>query len=359
MKSLLYVHNSVMSRPAANDIQVMNMCEAFSSIGVNTTLMAFGKDEKNIRKKYGVSKEFNLTLLRQIGTYHLRTLLLFLRFIRDKDSFDFIFSRDLLFVYLAKASCKDKRMMYELHDFSHKGAWRWLFKKAFKKIDHLVVISQGIKDALVKEGFDTDKISVLQDGVNIERFNIKISKQKARKKMGLPGSRPIVIYTGNTEEERDFRTLIEVSKRLNDVLFVIYGQKGDYIKRLCKNRRNVVLKGYTNKAEIAYKAADVLFSGYTNRVKTIDYMSPLKIFEYMAAKRPIVVADFPRIREILNEEEAVLYKAEDSEDLTMKLNLLLKRSQRATSMAEKAFKKARIHTWEKRARSIMRLFNYV
>ena len=39
---------------------------------------------------------------------------------------------------------------------------------------------------------------------------------------------------------------------------------------------------------------------------TTDWMSPLKMFEYMAAARPIVASDLPALREVLNENNALL-----------------------------------------------------
>ncbi len=85
-------------------------------------------------------------------------------------------------------------------------------------------------------------------------------------------------------------------------------------------------------------------------------MSPLKIFEYIASKRPIIVADFPRIREILDEECAVFYKSENVLNLKNEIQSLLRNPKKGHKITKKAFKKVKEYTWEKRAKKILDLF---
>ena len=43
------------------------------------------------------------------------------------------------------------------------------------------------------------------------------------------------------------------------------------------------------------------------KLETSKWMSPLKLFEYMQAKKPIITSDLPAINEILtNDEDAIL-----------------------------------------------------
>jgi glycosyltransferase involved in cell wall biosynthesis len=353
---LLYVHNGDFPSTAANRMQVINMCEAFTSNKVDTTLLAFGEDPSHIYQFYNIKDRFKIVLLRFQKNYYSRTLSLFKQFRKMSNEFDNIFTRDLIFAYLVKKFYPQKKVIYELHDFSNGPAWKFMFRRAFDKMDHIVVISSGIKDDMVSNGYETRKISILPDAVNIRRFDIKITKKDARKKLNLPKDKKIISYVGSTDYERDLPTLIKASKQFPDVLFLIYGNKKPYLIEAVKDLVNVKLMGYTTSAELVYKASDILFSGYTNMIKTIRYMSPLKIFEYMVSKTPIVVADFPRIRDILDEKDAALYCSEDSDDLVNKIALLLKSKEMQSRFSKSSFKKVQSLTWVNRAKKIWELY---
>ena len=83
-------------------------------------------------------------------------------------------------------------------------------------------------------------------------------------------------------------------------------------------------------------------------------MSPLKIFEYMAAKRPIVVTDLPSIREVLDEKSAVFVKPNSQDDLIKGIEKLIENENFRDSIASHAHKIAEERfTWEKRAFNIL------
>ena len=51
---------------------------------------------------------------------------------------------------------------------------------------------------------------------------------------------------------------------------------------------------------------------WTDKTNTMNYCSPLKLFEYMAAGRIIVGHDFPTISEVLTNNETALLVPPDS-----------------------------------------------
>jgi glycosyltransferase involved in cell wall biosynthesis len=81
--------------------------------------------------------------------------------------------------------------------------------------------------------------------------------------------------------------------------------------------------------------------------------SPLKIFEYMAARKPIVMADLPPLRDILSEATAFLCEPGDPESLADAIERALKHPEEAQAKAERAWEIVQEHTWEKRMRRIM------
>ena len=83
------------------------------------------------------------------------------------------------------------------------------------------------------------------------------------------------------------------------------------------------------------------------------HMSPLKLFEYMASKRPIVASDLPSIREILNEESAILVEPGNPKALAEGIKKVLQDEELAKKLAENAHRDVQQYSWEKRAEKIL------
>ncbi len=98
------------------------------------------------------------------------------------------------------------------------------------------------------------------------------------------------------------------------------------------------------------QAADALV--LPNRATTISarYTSPLKLFEYLAAARPIVASDLPAIREILRDNEnARLVPPDDPRALADALRAVTLDPALAVRLARGAFDAAAEYSWDRRA----------
>ena len=85
------------------------------------------------------------------------------------------------------------------------------------------------------------------------------------------------------------------------------------------------------------------------------FMSPLKLFEYMAAGVPIVATDLPSIREILQHDRDVwLVPPENPESLGRGISTLLQNRDRATRISRSAKERVKRYTWSKRAEGILK-----
>jgi glycosyltransferase involved in cell wall biosynthesis len=107
-------------------------------------------------------------------------------------------------------------------------------------------------------------------------------------------------------------------------------------------------------------AFDIFLAPYQKSVSvaggegnTVRFMSPLKIFEYMSAKKTIIVSDLPVLREVLDNESAIFVKPDDISQWTDALQSTLDDSLRK-KLSQNAYEKF-IHnyTWDKRARMVL------
>jgi len=84
-------------------------------------------------------------------------------------------------------------------------------------------------------------------------------------------------------------------------------------------------------------------------------MSPLKMFEYMASKNPIVATNLPSVKEVLtNGETALLAKPGNHKDIALNIDLLIRDQKLGRRLSKAAFLLvAKTHTWRKRQRAII------
>ena len=112
--------------------------------------------------------------------------------------------------------------------------------------------------------------------------------------------------------------LIEIAKNLPEIQFIwVGGREGDvnqWREYINKNQiKNIRLIGFVGNEYIpTYQSAgDVLLMPYEMSIagssggNTVDFCSPMKMFEYMAAGKPIISSDLPILHEVLNEKNAI------------------------------------------------------
>ncbi len=91
---------------------------------------------------------------------------------------------------------------------------------------------------------------------------------------------------------------------------------------------------------------------------TERHTSPLKVFEAMAAGRPIVASDLPSSREVLRDgENALLVPPGDTAALAAALRRVLSEVDLARRLARAAWDDAPRYSWDARARALRELFD--
>ena len=109
-----------------------------------------------------------------------------------------------------------------------------------------------------------------------------------------------------------------------------------------------------------FLASDVLVMPYSSGVMIRDgteageFTSPLKLFEYMAAGKPVVATGVPSVLEILRPgENSVITPPDDEEEFVRVLGLVLADSELRARISEGARSDAAEYTWEKRVEKII------
>ncbi len=131
-----------------------------------------------------------------------------------------------------------------------------------------------------------------------------------------------------------------------------------------KDQDNLRIEGFVRQQEVsAYLlASDVLVMPYSSKVTIRDgteagkFTSPLKLFEYMAAGKPIVATGVPSVLEILRPgENSIVTPPDSGGEFIRALGLVLADSDLCARISEGARSDAAEYTWEKRVEKIVEM----
>ncbi|KKT57895.1 MAG: Glycosyl transferase group 1 [Candidatus Giovannonibacteria bacterium GW2011_GWC2_44_9] len=372
MKKLVYIANARIPTEKAHGIQIMKMCDAFTAQGIDVELV-LPRRLNNIKENpfdyYGVKKNFKITKLPTLdfialelgqSGFFAETLIFLIasRIYLLFKNYDILYTREEWAGLFFKDFCMEVHSLPARPSLLHKKTWR--------KAKAIFVLTSFTKNELIKLGISENKILVLPDAVDLAKFDIRISKEEARKKLNLPQDKKNILYTGSfyLYDWKGVDVLLEAVKNFReDFLFMLVGGSEEEISNLKSytiNLKNLKLIGHKPYAEIPYylKAADVLVLPNKKGSKiSEEHTSPLKLFEYMASGRPIVASDLPSLREILTEKEALFFRSNDAADLVRAIKEILQDPTRAEQLAKNALQKVQNHTWSNRAHRAIDFIN--
>jgi len=376
---LLYVAQVHSNFPSkwANNFQVIKMCSAFSGNNIETTLLAplNNKTKYNLEKIkpdiwdfYGVKNKFKIKWIKfhypNLRFKHLFHGIMASIFIA-RNNYNLVYTRSEWVAILSSFFLK-KKVLLELHNFQNSFSQKVLTKiSPLNKSLYLVCISEALKSELIINGYKNN-ILVGHDGVDLNLFNIKVNKKSIHLKYDLNTNKPIVTHIGSIRYGRGFNTIIDTAKKMTNIEFVfVCGHDADFeIIEKVKTQKipNVKMLDFLPNSEIPniLKSSDILLMAYTKKLNTLQFTSPLKMFEYMASNVPIISSDIPVLREVLNENNALLIPPSDPVALQNGINMLLTTKESANALARQAYKDVKGYSWRKRAKKVINFVeNYI
>ena len=378
---IVYITNARLPTEKAHGVQIIKMIEALSSLNNEVVLISPNRIQNEISHKtsvfdfYNVEKIFEHNLINFMDPYKYRSLMpkFFYRFfsflvnllwgiksakIGSKLNGDFYIFRDNTpFSYLFCAIFS-KKCVIEFHDIPPFLS-RLIFKLGLMisgKTVCFAVTNKLSEDLFHKFGKvkNLKKIDTLHDGVDLIKFkNNKI----------IENSTPLLTYCGSLSKSKGIDLIINSAKYINNVEFLIIGGLKvdvDHYKEIANDNgvKNINFIGQVNYSDVPNllnKSDILLLPSSAKNIKSRNYTSAMKLFEYMSIGKPIIASNIPSNTEILeNNLNCLLFEPDNPKSMVEKINTLINDKELNKKITKNSSKLAIKYSWTERSKKMIK-----
>jgi glycosyltransferase involved in cell wall biosynthesis len=220
----------------------------------------------------------------------------------------------------------------------HAGQYRlvpafgeWTEARTLAAADGVVVVSTVLERHLVERGVAADRITVVPNGVDSERFRPDVADRELRARLG---DSVVVGFVGSFASFHGIDLLklaaTEVLPAHRQVSFLMVGggPGARDLESHCAAHgvaAQVVFTGHVAREAVPalMAAADILVAPYPP--EPLFYFSPIKLFEYMACGRAVLAARIGQIAEVVRDDDnGLLYDPADRNAFLAQLRRLVR-----------------------------------
>lgn len=376
----------------AHGLQIAQNCEAFADAGYKVTLWV--STRKNIPEMaeitdiyahYGVKPNFEIRRIPSIDLYPFaggNTRLEYIAFWVHTISYclmmilqmllsggDIFYSRDRYPLLALSLIVPRQKLAYEVHQFAPTETGVRIQRMIARRVKNIIGITPRLcEDFAEHYNVPSTDIHLAHDGIRAERFENLPDKLTARRQFGWDESAFIVGYSGRLHtmgKDKGVGSLVAVASQIEGITLVVVGGPDDMADALEQEWRkaggnpdNFHKVGTVRPDEIPpYLASfDVCAMPFPWTEHYAYYMSPLKLFEYMASGNAILATALPSVMDVITHgETAYIVETGNPDALGEGLIALKNNPALRETMGENARKKVFEHyTWQERARQIKR-----
>ena len=368
MRRMYYLAPIRLPTEKAHGRQIVKTVEALARRGLDIELVIprrTNASNQEIFSHYGVTHPF---LLKQLTTadffgrsklgYGFSVLCFFLVFlVRLFSKNAIVYTRSEWVAVLSRLITK--RVIWEAHEVKGSRAERWLAKKGVG----LVAISHGIVKSFASMGISFMQAVVSPDAVDLDWMaHAPDQSGELRGLLGLDKNDRVLLYAGSLSlyPWKGVDGLLRLAQALPTPwrLVIVGGSPQDIAAWAEKpGAKQIIWHSAVSAQEVAswYKMADALILPNKPGYAASDfYTSPMKLFEYLAAKKLIFASRLPSIEEVVSESEACFFSFERIEQEVPRLLKELT-NEEIQQKQEAAFALAHAFTWDARAEQIKAL----
>jgi glycosyltransferase involved in cell wall biosynthesis len=286
--------------------QTLHLLQGLSNNGINCHLVSQADSPMTQRAAQAGIEVIPMDMRGEVDLIAARRM----RALIKKSNYDVIHSHTShahTLAFVASLGLKIRRLVTRRVDFS-------IFRHSFLHLsglkyrlmaDFYVAISKKIKDVLVADGIDAERIFIIHSGIDPERF-LTDRGDYLRREFNLGNDEKIVINVAHLAGHKGQKYLIQaiplVLDKIPNVRFFIIG-KGelmDELKRLSASLgvgRKLIFTGFRDDVGAFYRLADLFV------MSSVQEGLGTAIMDALAAGKPVVATRSGGIPEIISDGE--------------------------------------------------------
>src|SRR5512139_61091 len=363
--NIVAIAGATIPSDTANSLQTLKACQALAQLGHQVMLLVPGipNTTVDLRAHYGLQTEFPIEWLSSSSRR---------MFTWDAVRHARLCKADLIYSWFPQSAdfglLSRLPVVFEIH-IQPTGIFGPMWHRAFASLPgrkRLASITRALVNILERDfhmRLAADEVVIAPNGVELERFASLPDPVAARRQIGLRLA-PTVMCTGHLYAGRGADLFLALAKSLPQAHFVWVGGRPEDIAAWKQRAEsdNVTFTGFIPNRDLPLyqAAADILLMPYSRSIMgssgtadSASVASPMKMFEYMAARRAIVTSDLPVIREVLNEKNAFFCEPDDADEWRTAVEALLTDPARRLALGNQARHDVQGYTWLERAKKIM------
>lgn len=232
----------------------------------------------------------------------------------------------------------------------------------------IISVSKQLKEELILEGFDSQKLHVVYNGTPL-KIQQQIESETARQNLNIPNNIPVVAHIGRLCKSKGQHLLLQAASTLRqrgqEIIYLIIGEDLEENGAYCQYLENIAQElkindlvwffGHRFDIPQLLAATDLLV------LPSFDEGLPLVILEAMAVKKPVVATAVGGVPEIISHKETgLLVPVGDVLALAEAILWLVKNPESACEMGRKgsALAQAKFSV-EKMQQEIFRIYEEV
>lgn len=358
MDEINYIADFSVPNKSAYAVHVFKICNSFAK-RKKLNLYLYSNENnisfKNIQKIYNLKKKFQISYCfkkkRQRNILNNFIYSLWLKKKINKNSY--VISRSIIPAIILKLL--GLRIILEIHH-EMTGLTKIIYNifnkfNFIKNLDY-IFIHKNLKKKFKKK---SNNCIILDDAVEMEDFRFSIKTQKN------------CVYTGSFVPGKGIEFIAELAKDNPKTKFYAYGNISDYNHKLTYRAiKNLKFMNYVHYYKIPkiLKSNLILLMPYRNQIGILaknvsveNYISPLKLFEYLAASNIIIASKLNVYKHILRDKyNCFLCDPNNKNEWNTNINKILKNPYNFLSIKKNAFLTAKKYTWDNRADKIINFF---
>jgi hypothetical protein len=356
-KQLSYVSETRLDNQSAYSVHTLKMVNSFCKNNIKTKLYLPNLNKKinlnRIKKNFNLqsNKNFEIINVNNKNIYNFIDRLIFgykTASLINKESV--ILTRSLITSFFL--CIHKKKHILEIHNelrgFTY---FIFIFLNFINSpyINKIVFISRSLSSYFK---INKNKFIILHDGADISNFNYQPKRTTKIKN---------ITYVGSFYKGRGIELIFKIAKFFPQLNFKLYGNnKNNHLKKT----KNLKLFNYQPHYKIPsiLKKSDILLMPFEKNVyvnsknlNTAKYMSPLKMFEYLASGRIIISSNIKVLKEVLNKKNSIIVKKNNLSSWVEEIQKLIQYKYNIKNICKNARITANKYSWDKRAETIINI----